>query len=428
MDNTDIPTKFPIPWGNSAGGAFIRNIPEASQIGVTPGAASLTDGFPPLNFDPVAAGGIPPFGQDFNGIFKQVTAWLQWAQAGGAVPHDATFSTAIGGYPMGAMLIADTYQRLWVSTSNNNATDPDSAGAGWITMAHAWATLAYQGGGSANAQTLSLSPTPASLAQLTRVPILFQANASNTGAATLTVNGLAATAMKTPLGTDLPAGYLIAGAFYQVIYTGSVFMVTGTSPSGFTSQQSFTSTATWTAPAGIFRAKVRVWGGGGGGGGGNSTGAGGGASGGGYAEGVTPVTPGGIYTVTVGTGGSGGSANTAGSNGSASSFSGVVSGTGGLGGNGSGAGLSPGQAVVGAGSGGSIAISGGVGYGANGPLDGAVLSGVGGAAFSTSISPSTISGTGAAGNPGNFPGGGGSGGAYAFGGGVGAAGLVIVEW
>jgi len=132
MQASSIPTKFPIPWGQSAGGAFIRPIPEASQVGVEDGAASLTDGFPPLNFLPVAAGGVPPFGQDANGILNQITLWSQWQAAGGPVHHDASFATSIGGYPAGTILSKDgTIGQFWVSTADDNLTDPDAAGAGW---------------------------------------------------------------------------------------------------------------------------------------------------------------------------------------------------------------------------------------------------------------------------------------------------------
>lgn len=133
MDSSAIPPKFPIVWGNSAGSAYIRSIPEASQIGVTNCAASLTDGFPPLTFTPSSAGGCPPFGQDFNGILKQITQWSQWVQASGPVFYDSAFSTSIGGYPKGTVLsstIVPGYR--WLSTSENNTTDPDAGGAGWV--------------------------------------------------------------------------------------------------------------------------------------------------------------------------------------------------------------------------------------------------------------------------------------------------------
>ena len=131
---SSIPSKFSIPFANSAGGAYIRTIPTASQIGIVPGAASLTDGFPPLNFLPTASGGIPPAGEDHNGILNQITKWSQWMAAGGQVPYDSVFSAAIGGYPSGAILLAASGTNLWISTADNNTTDPDTGGAGWVNL------------------------------------------------------------------------------------------------------------------------------------------------------------------------------------------------------------------------------------------------------------------------------------------------------
>jgi len=65
--------------------------PQASQIGITNCAASLTDGFPPLTFVPVAQGGCPPFGSDFNGILRQITQWSQWMQAFSGCPTTPRF-------------------------------------------------------------------------------------------------------------------------------------------------------------------------------------------------------------------------------------------------------------------------------------------------------------------------------------------------
>jgi hypothetical protein len=130
-----IPPKFNIPWGNSASAPDIRTIPQASQIGVQNCAASLTDGFPPLTFVPSNAGGCPPFGADFNGIFKQITQWNQWQQMGGPVSYDAGFATAIGGYPKGATLASATAGPgvTWTSTVENNMSNPDAGGANWIS-------------------------------------------------------------------------------------------------------------------------------------------------------------------------------------------------------------------------------------------------------------------------------------------------------
>lgn len=132
MNNGDVPDKFPIPWGVAAGGAYIRPIPVNSQIGVNDGWASLTDGFVPLNMVPLEAGGIPPFGQDMNGILNQITQWAQWLSAGAPVIYDAAFAAAIGGYPKGAILQAVTLDHQWLCLVDANATDPDAGGAGWV--------------------------------------------------------------------------------------------------------------------------------------------------------------------------------------------------------------------------------------------------------------------------------------------------------
>lgn len=132
MSSSSVPSKFPVPWGNSAGSAYIRSIPITSQIGVQNCAASLPDGFPPLTFTPAAAGGCAPFGQDFNGILKQITQWSQWLSAGGPIAYDGGFQSSISGYPKGAIVASATnFGIYWISTIENNTSNPDTGGAGW---------------------------------------------------------------------------------------------------------------------------------------------------------------------------------------------------------------------------------------------------------------------------------------------------------
>ncbi len=140
MQLANIPTLVPLPFANSG----TKNaIPTASQIGITPGAASLTDGFPPLTFTPLAAGGIPPSGADFNGILNLLSANIQWQNAGGQYVYNSAFSTAIGGYPTGAVLLSSDGSTEWISTADNNTTDPDSSiAANWGKLAsYGWATV-----------------------------------------------------------------------------------------------------------------------------------------------------------------------------------------------------------------------------------------------------------------------------------------------
>lgn len=134
MLRSSTPLQFPIPFGASAGGSFIRPIPVASQIGIQAGAASLTDGFVPLNATQIAAGGVPPFEQDMNGILNQATAWCRWLEAGAPIYYDGTFSTGSGGYPQGAIIQSNVVPGdFWMSTADNNTTDPDSvSAANWV--------------------------------------------------------------------------------------------------------------------------------------------------------------------------------------------------------------------------------------------------------------------------------------------------------
>ena len=130
MDASDAPVQIPLIFASSAGGAFIRAIPTASLIGIVNGAASFTDGFPPDNLLPLSSGGAGPFGEDFNGLLFQLSAGIQFQQAGGPLPFDATFSTNIGGYPEGALLPALTPGAIWLNLVDDNTVDPDTTSAG----------------------------------------------------------------------------------------------------------------------------------------------------------------------------------------------------------------------------------------------------------------------------------------------------------
>ena len=130
MKLTDIPAKFQTPFAANASSGFIRAIPATTT---DPTAASLDLGFPPETFDPPGAGGSPPDGKDFNGILNQSTSWDQWFSMGGAVTYDSAFSALIGGYPNGAVVGSAVVPGfVWRSIADDNTTDPDAGGAGWV--------------------------------------------------------------------------------------------------------------------------------------------------------------------------------------------------------------------------------------------------------------------------------------------------------
>jgi hypothetical protein len=134
MQLTNAPGKLVLPF--AASGAK-NDIPVDSQIGITAGAASLVDGFPPLTRTPLAAGGTPPSGLDMNGVLYELSAILRWANAGAGYVYDGTFATDsnVGGYPKGARVLRSDGLGYWFNTTDNNTTNPESAGAvaaGWL--------------------------------------------------------------------------------------------------------------------------------------------------------------------------------------------------------------------------------------------------------------------------------------------------------
>ena len=129
MDASSIPYKFEYTWGQNATAGFVTDPVPATSGGA---AASQSLGFPPITSQPTGSGGIPPTVWDFNGVFSYLTSWTQWLQAGGPQVYDSSFQTNIGGYPNGAIVQSATLTaKLWLSTADNNVTNPDTGGGGW---------------------------------------------------------------------------------------------------------------------------------------------------------------------------------------------------------------------------------------------------------------------------------------------------------
>jgi hypothetical protein len=138
MQQSNAPTQLLQPFAASAGGAYIRTIPQTSS---DPGQATFSQGWPAATFLAVAAGGALPDGRDMNEIHNIVTAAILYQQAGGLYQYNSTFSAAIGGYPNNAILAKASGSGIWQSVVDNNVTDPDTGGAGWVSLVLA---TAYQ--------------------------------------------------------------------------------------------------------------------------------------------------------------------------------------------------------------------------------------------------------------------------------------------
>jgi hypothetical protein len=219
-----------------------------------------------------------------------------------------------------------------------------------------------------------------------------------------------ASATTPPNGTLGFATTAAAGGFVNVFWFAQTVVAKGPTIQVFTS-----GTPTYTAPAGLVKARVTVVGGGGGGAGGGASFAGGGGGGGGAAiRWLTAAQIGATQAVTVGGGGASAVA------GSTSSFGALLSATGGGAG-----GVNNGAGVLGGiGSTGDVNLSGGPGL--NSP--GAAVSGAGGCSaggYGGGGNGSATAGVGVAGQ--NFGGGGGGGITGGNAGGAGAGGVVFVE-
>ena len=126
MEYSNRPRNLFKEWASSGN----RNaIPVNSQVGITAGAASWTDGFPPLTMTPIAAGGIPPSGLDMNGVLHAVSEQSLWASSGAGVKFDPDWASDqnIGGYAKGALVLRSDGTGYWISTKDNNTTDPETA-------------------------------------------------------------------------------------------------------------------------------------------------------------------------------------------------------------------------------------------------------------------------------------------------------------
>lgn len=131
MQLVNQPNKLILPFAEAGGK---RAIPVDSQIGITAGAASLTDGFPPLTRTNKKAGGIPPSGLDMNGILYMLSAIDRWNNAGAGYTYDATFATDtdVNGYPKGARVLRSDGEGYWLNVADNNTTNPESGGTNWV--------------------------------------------------------------------------------------------------------------------------------------------------------------------------------------------------------------------------------------------------------------------------------------------------------
>lgn len=103
----------------------------ATQAQTEAGLASYSGGFGSKNMLPVANGGQPPYGQDFNGVLNDITGNIVDINRGLSQYFDSDYATLIGGYPIGARLMLNNNSNYVLSIIAANSNDPNSDLTGW---------------------------------------------------------------------------------------------------------------------------------------------------------------------------------------------------------------------------------------------------------------------------------------------------------
>lgn len=207
-----------IPFGKNATAGTIEPIPDTAGPGDGPQKATWNYGFPQVTMTPLAAGGIPPQGQDVNGVLNAISEHTVFSGAGGQYTWSADYVAANVGYPKGALVARSDLSGYWQNTVDLNTSNPDSGGAGWIPLSGRGGDFAIATG---TANTYVCAFTPAIIARAEGQVLKFKVNAANTGASTFN-DGLGAVALVGGAQAALQGGELVANGDAWVQWNTSV--------------------------------------------------------------------------------------------------------------------------------------------------------------------------------------------------------------
>lgn len=214
MQKSNAPTKLTVVFASGSGAGPVNNVPLTP--GATPGTASYQTGFTSVNMEPIASGGIPPFGADFNGVIKDSTTAQIWQQCGYMYPYDSGFASNanINGYPANSVLMMGNGKGMWLNSTDNNTANPDASGStGWIGLPAAGTyTITTTGGTTTpDASTLGVTTLIVTGALTSNATLVLPLTAGSrwiianatTGAFTLTVHGSSGAGVSITQGSAL---------------------------------------------------------------------------------------------------------------------------------------------------------------------------------------------------------------------------------
>ena len=135
MNSSDLPSRIVKAFAVNGDKNTIAI--DSTTTTLNDGTATFDSGFPPVTMQPISAGGLPPKGQDMNGLLYSVTLQQQWYNAGMTYPYNSDFSTTISGYPRGAMVPRTDFTGQWLNLNEGNRNSPESpigANTGWVPL------------------------------------------------------------------------------------------------------------------------------------------------------------------------------------------------------------------------------------------------------------------------------------------------------
>ena len=147
------PKLLPKAWASDG---LKNDIPAARSGSLAQEAATYAEGFPGITMTPISVGGKPPSGKDMNGVLHDLSAHAVYQSQGGRYRFDQAFCDTIGGYPKGAVLMADTLDKEYISLADGNRDNPNSGGRQWAVYIDSKAAACLPLTGGALSDTLEL--------------------------------------------------------------------------------------------------------------------------------------------------------------------------------------------------------------------------------------------------------------------------------
>ncbi|MEQ1969611.1 hypothetical protein ABLA30_22205 [Xenorhabdus nematophila] len=126
------PNLIPAPFAQNG---HRDEIPAIYKSDLPSQKATWDTGFPQITMMPVTAGGLPPSGRDFNGVFNQISDNIVHLSKGGKYKFSQEYANSINGYPKGAILQDDTEAKEYQSLIDNNKINFNTESADKINSA-----------------------------------------------------------------------------------------------------------------------------------------------------------------------------------------------------------------------------------------------------------------------------------------------------